>query len=97
MRKRITMYAAIAVVELALIALCCLGCAGPRTLNHLPTTEAEVRQAFPADRVVRVVDKDGTRLVVFLRPRPAAPRGGMMVYEVAQDGTVRCVRTVVSN
>lgn len=80
----------------ACVAFVATGCRTARPYKE-PTTEAEVRETYPSCRVVRDVDAQGhTRLVVFLRPRPAAPRGGMLVYEVAGDGTVRCVRTIIS-
>jgi len=96
--KRLSVYVGIMFLEMALIAACCLGCAGPRGLGRPPRTEAEVPLAFPTDRVVRVADRDGNvSLVVYLRPRPAAPRGGLLVYRVRPDGTVACVDRVTSN
>lgn len=97
-KKKLGVYLALTVFAEALIAVIALcGCAAPRAPAHLPTTEAEVRETFSRDRVVKVLDNDGTHLVVYLRPRPAAPRGGFIVYEVRRDGTVRCVRTVVAD
>jgi hypothetical protein len=73
------------------LAVAVSSCAAPpRSVVTLGTsTEADVRAAFPRETFCTVQRQDGTALlVVFLRPRPAAPGGGSLSYVLDARGVV---------
>lgn len=80
-----------------LLSVLVAGCASfkPALVPYMGMTRGELYESFPDCQQTEVIGGDGFTVVVWLRPRPAAPRGGNATYYFGRDGKLTAFGPIV--